>query len=140
MPKPTQKPYAVRALIIDDGKILFIHHRFKDPALFNKWTFPGGRLNHDETDPLVALQREMKEELSAELDIFGKIGVFYSRARLDYTIYGATVLGSIGPLNEEEIRDTTWLTPAEVYEWHTKGRLQFGFEMKAVSAYLKKFT
>lgn len=140
MSKPTKKPYAVRALIIDDGKILFIHHRFKDPALFNKWTFPGGRLNHDETDPLIALHREMKEELSVELDVFGKIGVFYSRARLDYTIYGARTLGNIGPLNEEEIRDTIWLTPAEVYEWHSKGRLQFGFEMKAVSAYLKKFT
>ncbi|GAB4441620.1 MAG: hypothetical protein Kow0031_23650 [Anaerolineae bacterium] len=140
MPNPAKKPYAVRALIVNNGEILFIHHRFKNPAMFNKWTFPGGRLNQNETDPLQALHREMKEELSVEVEVFGKIGVFYSRARLDYTIYGATVLGSIGPLNEEEIRDTTWLTPAEVYNWHTRGRMQFGFEMKAVSAYLKKFT
>ena len=140
MPKSTKKPYAVRALIVDNGKILFIHHRFNNPALFNKWTFPGGRLNDNETDPLIALHREMREELSVDIEVIGKIGVFHSRARLDYTIYGARPLSTIGPLNEDEIRDITWLTPAEVYEWYSKERLQFGFEMKAVSAYLKKFT
>jgi hypothetical protein len=32
-----------------------------------------------------------------------------------------------------------WLTPAEIYQLHAKDKLQFGFEMEAVSAYLKQF-
>lgn len=135
-----QKPYAVRALIIDDGKILLIHHMFKNPDLFGKWTFPGGRLDDHETDPLVTLHREMQEELSVDIEVIGRVGVFFSRYNMDYIIYGARPLGEIGPLKPDEIKEATWLTPAEIYEWHTKEKLQFGFEMDAVSAYLKKFS
>ena len=134
-----KKPYAVRALIVKDEKILLIHHAFKNPSMFGRWTFPGGRLDPDETDPLVTLHREMQEELSLEIEVIGEVGVFYSRANMDYTIFGVRPLGSIGPLQTNEIRDVTWLTPAEIYEWHTKEKLQFGFEMDAVSAYLKAF-
>jgi 8-oxo-dGTP pyrophosphatase MutT (NUDIX family) len=134
-----KKPYGVRALLIKNERILFIHHVFKNPALFDKWTFPGGRLDPHELDPLDTLHREMQEELSVNIEVVGKVGVFYSRARMDYTIYAARPLGAIGPLQPDEIRDTVWLTPAEVYQWHTRDKLQFGFEMKAVSTYLKKF-
>jgi 8-oxo-dGTP pyrophosphatase MutT (NUDIX family) len=138
-PDQSTKPYAVRALIVQDGKILFIHHKFRDRSMFNKWTFPGGRLDDHEADPIAALHREMREELSLDVEIIGRIGVFYSRANLDYTIYGARPLGPIGAVKNDEIHDYTWLTPAEVYEWHTKERLQFGFEMRAVSSFLKSF-
>ena len=138
-PYADQKPYAVRALLVKDERILLIHHVFNNPALFNKWTFPGGRLDPHETDPLMTLHREMQEELSVDIEVVGKVGVFYSRNGLDYTIFGARPLNAIGPLQTDEIRDTVWLTPAEVYEWHTKEKLQFGFEMQAVSRYLKKF-
>ncbi len=133
------KPYAVRVILIKEGKILFIHHRFKNPAMFNKWTFPGGRLDDHETDPLVTLHREMQEELSVEIEVIGRVGVFFSRANRDYTIFAARPLGPIGPLQQEEIKDVAWLTPATVYQWHTNERLQFGFEMAAVSAYLKTY-
>lgn len=133
------RPYAVRALLIEDEKILFIQHTFRNPALFDKWTFPGGRLDPEETDALLALHREIQEELSVNIEVVGKIGIFYSRSGLDYTIFAARPLGCIGPIQLDEIREVTWLTPAEVYEWHTREKLQFGFEMQAVSAYLKKF-
>jgi 8-oxo-dGTP diphosphatase len=133
------KPYGVRALLIKDGKILFIHHMFNDPDLFGKWTFPGGRLDPHETDPLATLHREMAEELSAEIEVIGTVGVFYSRSGADYVIFAARPAGSIGPVKDDEIREVAWLTPAEVYEWHIKEKLQFGFEMQAVSQYLKKF-
>ncbi len=130
----------MRALLIQDQQILFIHHAFKDPAMFGKWTFPGGRLDPDETDPVAALHREMQEELSVEIAVLGQIGRFYSRAGRDYTIFAARPLGPIGPVQPDEIREVAWLTPAEVYEWHRREKLQFGFELKAVSAYLRKFT
>ena len=46
-----KKPYAVRALLIKDEKILFIHHNFRSPAMYGKWTFPGGRVDEGETAP-----------------------------------------------------------------------------------------
>jgi 8-oxo-dGTP pyrophosphatase MutT (NUDIX family) len=135
----SDRPYAVRALLIENQQILFIHHVFRDPSYFDKWTFPGGRLDPGEDDPIAALHREMHEELSVDVEVLGCLGVFYSRAGLDYTIFAAHPLGPIGPLKSDEIRAVTWLTPAEVYEWYTHEKLQFGFEMQAVSAYLKQF-
>jgi 8-oxo-dGTP pyrophosphatase MutT (NUDIX family) len=136
---PTDRPYAVRALIVENQQILFIHHAFKkDTGLAGKWTFPGGRLDPDETDPVIALHREVHEELSVDIEILGCVGIFYSRSGMDYTIFAARPLGPIGPLKADEIRAVTWLTPAEVYEWHTRAKLQFGFEMQAVSTYLKQ--
>jgi 8-oxo-dGTP pyrophosphatase MutT (NUDIX family) len=133
------RPYAVRAVLAEGKQILFIHHVCSDPNLFDKWTFPGGRLDPEESDPLAALHREMREELSLEIEILGSLGVFYSRAGMDYTIFVARPLGSLGPLKTDEIRAVAWLTPAEVYEWHIREKLQFGFEMQAVSAYLRQF-
>ncbi|MCB0212648.1 MAG: NUDIX hydrolase [Anaerolineae bacterium] len=139
MARKATRPYAVRALLIENERILLIHHNFRDPALFGKWTFPGGRLDPDETDPLETLHREMQEELSVDIEVIGEIGRFYSRSGADYLIFAVRPLGPIGPLQTEEIRDSTWLTPAELYEWHAKEKMQFGFEMKAVSLYLKKY-
>lgn len=136
----SDRPYAVRAVLVEDIRILFIHHAFNDPSLFDKWTFPGGRLDPEEFDPLVALHREMREELSIDIEILGNLGVYYSRSGLDYTIFVAKPVGPLGPLKTDEIRAITWLTPAEVYQWHIQERLQFGFEMKVVSAYVKQFT
>ena len=131
------KPYAVRALLVRNGQILLIQHN--NPALIDQWTFPGGRLDPGETEALAALHREMQEELSVAVEVLGKLGRYYSRAGRDYTIFAARPLGSIGPLQPEEIRQVAWLTPAEIYEWHCREKLQFGFEMAAVSAYLRRF-
>ena len=138
--RTVKKPYAVRALLVKGREILLIHHAFVDPAMFDKWTFPGGRLDPEETNPLDALHREMAEELSIEIEVLGQVGVYYSRSGRDYTVFAAQPLCPIGPLQPDEIREVTWLTPAEIYEWHAKGKLQFGFEMDVVSAYLKHFT
>jgi 8-oxo-dGTP pyrophosphatase MutT (NUDIX family) len=136
----SERPYAVRAVLVEGIRILFIHHVFNDPSFFDKWTVPGGRLDPEEFDPLAALHREMREELSIDIEVLGHLGVYYSRSGMDYVIFAARPLGPLGPLKTDEIRDVTWLTPAEVYEWHTRRKLQFGFEMKAVSAYVKQFT
>lgn len=133
------KPYAVRAVLVEKQQILFIHHVCRDPSFFDKWTFPGGRLDPDEVDPLGALHREIREELSVDIEVLGNLGSFYSRSGMDYAIFAAKPLGPLGPLKTDEIRAVIWLTPAEVYEWHSREKLQFGFEMKAVSAYLKQF-
>ena len=122
--------------------------------MFDQWTFPGGRLDPDDTNALSALRREMQEELSIDIEVLGELGVFYSRSGMDYiifaarhsiyimdyTIFAARPLDELGLLQPDEIREVLWLTPAEIYEYHASDKLQFGFEMDAVSAYLKLFT
>ena len=132
-------PYAVRTVMVQQSKILLIHHTFKDPAMFGKWTFPGGRLDPHETDPVAALHREMSDELSVDIKVLGQVGLFFSRAGADYAVFAARPLGPLGPLQTDEIREVAWLTPAQIYHWHRRDKLQFGFEMDAVSTYLKKF-
>jgi len=73
--------------------------------MFGRWTLPGGRLDPDETDPQAALRREMREELSVEIELLGTVGRFYSRAGSDYMIFAARPLGPIGPLQKDEVRD-----------------------------------
>jgi len=137
--KNRKRPYAARAFIVQDGHILFIHHMFKNPALNGKWTLPGGRLDPHETHPVEALHRELQEELSVEIEIIEELGCFYTRSGLEYCVFVARKKGEIGPLKQDEVREFAWLMPADVYELHTKDKLQFGFEMDVVLAYLKKY-
>ncbi len=136
--KIEKKPYAARALIVKDGHILFIHHTFRDPSLYGKWTLPGGRLDPHEHDPLQALHREMREELSVDIEVVEEVGCFYTRSGLEYCVFLARTIGEIGPLQKDEVREFAWLMPAEVYELHARDKLQFGFEMEVVLTYLKK--
>ncbi|MDM8526673.1 NUDIX hydrolase [Anaerolineales bacterium HSG24] len=135
----TKRPYAVRAFIVQDGYILFIHHMLKNPAINGKWTLPGGRLDPHEKHALEALHREVQEELSLEIEVIDELGCFYSRSGLEYRIFVARKKGEIGPLNKNEVSEFAWLMPADVYEYHSKNKLQFGFEMDVVLEYLKRF-
>lgn len=59
-------PKRVRAIIIEDGKVLLMH-RVKNGLEY--WAFPGGAI--DETDKNVegALKRECLEELGVEVEV-----------------------------------------------------------------------
>jgi 8-oxo-dGTP diphosphatase len=60
------------AIIIKSGKIL-ICQRSKTDNLSGKWEFPGGKIEPGET-PEECLKREIKEELSIEVEVCGKFG------------------------------------------------------------------
>lgn len=61
------------AVVIGKRSVLYL--RKKD---FLFWILPGGKIERDETE-IQALEREMHEELSARIAIFGKIGVIEGR-------------------------------------------------------------
>ena len=63
---------AVSAGIFRDGKIL-LTRRANDPKGI-RWTFPGGRIEYDETIA-EALKREILEETGLTIDIAGSAGV-----------------------------------------------------------------
>lgn len=56
----------VAAVIYKDDKV-FAAMRSEDGFMLNKWEFPGGKLEKGEDD-VVALKRELKEELGIEID------------------------------------------------------------------------
>ncbi|GMQ29265.1 (deoxy)nucleoside triphosphate pyrophosphohydrolase [Algoriphagus confluentis] len=59
------------ALIFSDGKVLATQ-RSQSMDLPGKWEFPGGKVEEEES-PEECLKREIREELSIEIELFGKI-------------------------------------------------------------------
>lgn len=101
------------AIIERDGKIL-IAKRGKDDPLKDKWEFPGGKVEPDET-PEECLQRELEEELG----VVTEIGEFifsrkheYSHIAIDLLVYRAHhVSGQFAALDHAEIK---WVAPRDL--------------------------
>lgn len=108
-------------LIVRDGKILL--NKRNDPFnehMHGKWEFPGGGMEYGETieDNLI---REVREEAGYDVRIIAKVnhvGRFEfekSDRNLRYQVYllphVCTITGGDGVVNDEEVLDTTWVTP-----------------------------
>ncbi len=57
----------IASLIQKDNKVL-IAQRAKKDALYEKWEFPGGKMEQGETDH-ECLKRELREELGIEVEV-----------------------------------------------------------------------
>lgn len=75
------------AIIEKDGKFL-IAKRKKGKHLENKWEFPGGKIEQNET-PEECLARELQEELG----IFVKIGGYIAESTFQYSDNHIRLLG-----------------------------------------------
>jgi 8-oxo-dGTP diphosphatase len=101
------------AIIERNGKIL-IAKRKKDDPLINKWEFPGGKLEPNET-PEECLKRELQEELG----VVTEIGEFicsskyeYSHIAIELLVYRAQyVSGEFKAYDHAEIK---WVPPGEL--------------------------
>ena len=65
---------AVKAYIIDAGRLLIVKRVADDDHYAGKWDLPGGRLASGE-DPLEGLRRETKEETRLDIEILLPIDV-----------------------------------------------------------------
>ena len=67
----------VAAVILRDGpdntSQVLAGRRTSPPELAGQWEFPGGKVENEEDD-VTALRREIREELSVELEIRGPLG------------------------------------------------------------------
>ena len=108
----------VAAIIEKDGKILFCK-RGAGGNCAGLWEFPGGKIEKGET-PFEAIIREIKEELSADIEpteIFCEYPFSYPEKEIYfYFIKAKLVSEEIDPTFHSEIK---WLSPSE------SGELEF---------------
>jgi len=69
----TDKTVAVGVVIIAEGKKVLIAKRKADKPMPNKWEFPGGKLERNETLEACGI-REIKEELEVDIEIDEYVG------------------------------------------------------------------
>ena len=61
-----EKHFTASALIIDNGKVLLLHHK-----KLGVWLYPGGHIEKNET-PDQTVAREVKEETGLDIEIIGE--------------------------------------------------------------------
>lgn len=105
----TRKQIEVVAAIIMDGEKIFATQRgygeFKDG-----WEFPGGKIEQGET-PRQALQREIREELTVEIEVgelFDTVEYDYPNFHLTLHCFFCTIQSGEVVLKEHE--SAKWLT------------------------------
>lgn len=64
--------HVVGAIILNEEKEVFCAQRGAQMTLANKWEFPGGKIEQGETKKQ-ALIREIKEELSCEIEVYEQV-------------------------------------------------------------------
>lgn len=127
----TQQHIGVKAIIVHNGKILFIKRSDKYDHLKDAWDIPGGRINFGE-DPEQGLRREIREETNLELEKIEKIidvsTVFKNEEK---HIVRITYLCTVKQVSINEIKLSGehtaygWLSPVELKEQDFNDKLLF---------------
>ena len=103
----------VAALVERDGRYLITQRR-ENAGLPLLWDFPGGRVEHGETDD-AALVREVSERLGASVEV-GQLISFvnhpYDRYAVDLFLYECKLLSD--KLECRAVRDYAWVTSKEM--------------------------
>lgn len=103
----------VAALVERDGRYLITQRR-ENAVLPLLWDFPGGRVEHGETDEH-ALAREVAERLGAEVEV-GQLISFvnhpYEKYAVDLFLYECKLLSDA--LQCHAVKDYAWVTSKEM--------------------------
>ena len=132
---------AQKAIIEKDGKVLLVQYPSKDPV-GEVWDLPGGRFHDDET-PLEGLQRELREEIGAEVDVEGPLvtGTFdfvnkdgSHSPKLYFVLYRAHLIDPEQELvpEEGEIERISWFDPKEIFELNLLHREEYREALKDI--------
>lgn len=108
------KHYKVVAAVIEKDNKIYCARRRNDGELALKWEFPGGKVELGETNQ-EALAREIKEELSAEIevgDFITTVNHTYESFKLTMHAYKARIVS--GELILSEHTGYKWLNPNEL--------------------------
>jgi 8-oxo-dGTP diphosphatase len=108
MPAARPRKLVVAALVRRDGQILVSRRRADQPMPL-LWEFPGGKVEPGE-DPVVALAREVKEELDCEVRV-GRIHevVFHAYEAFDLVMLVYACELDAGTPRAREVAEVAWV-------------------------------
>ncbi len=117
--KKTSQPHHIvtAAVIRQDGRIL-IAQRPARGLLGGMWEFPGGKLQPGEDLP-TCLQREIREELGAQIMVGGRLGVYqhaYTHFRVTLHAFECSLKGASLPQPREHA-GLRWVIPAQLVDY-----------------------
>jgi 8-oxo-dGTP diphosphatase len=104
------------AILVKDNKII-IAKRGPDDRLANKWEFPGGKVEINET-PEQCLKREMKEEFDIDVSVGEYLGssIFhYDHISIELMAY--RTYWEYGEINLKDHDDFKWVSSEQLTEF-----------------------
>ena len=107
----------VTAAIMSIENRVFIAQRKSSDSLRNKWEFPGGKIENNET-PEQCLKREMKEEFGIDVSIGEYLDesiYHYEHMSIRLLAYRAFWKG--GNIYPKAHNDFKWVSPDKLYEY-----------------------
>lgn len=111
--KPVKSVDVVAAIIINNGKLFATQRGYGDWRGW--WEFPGGKIEPQET-PQMALKREIKEELDANIEVgdhFCRVEWDYPKFHLNMDCYLCSFIH--GSFSLKEHKEARWLSKDELY-------------------------
>ena len=116
--KMSQPHYTVTAAIIRQNGQILIAQRPARGLLGGLWEFPGGKLHPGEDLP-ACLQREIQEELGADIIVGGRLGVYqHAYTHFKVTLHAFECSLKDGSLPEpREHAGLRWIVPAQLVDF-----------------------
>ena len=139
-----EHPGAVVILAVDEEERALVLHQYRHPALTRFVELPAGLLDVEGEDPLVAAQRELREEALLVAEQWSQLFSTYSSPGLSserisyYLARGlseAPDRGGFEPAHEEADMTTAWVPVADLVEGVRDGRITDGPTAQAVLGY-----
>ena len=99
-----------------------------------RWGLPGGGIERGEA-PVVAVQRELEEELELYLQNFTEVGAYYYKGN-DHMVFGAEADRLVFEYDDTELLDLRWFTLAELTNMDVDRKLHAGYELQAIRQFI----
>ena len=114
--------WVTAALIRHEGRML-IAQRQNSGRFANKWEFPGGKVDPDETPPQ-ALRRELEEELGLRAEIgplYSETVYIHEQGQIRQFTYWVDLPARPEPIQLTEHQAAVWITAAELPDYEFAG-------------------
>jgi ADP-ribose pyrophosphatase YjhB (NUDIX family) len=89
-------PKVVTCVVVEDGEGRVVAGRRSIEPAYGGWCLPGGYVNDDE-HPAESAVRECREEIGADVEIVGLLGVYHIRKRDAPSMVGIAYAGRLRP-------------------------------------------
>ncbi|HVZ73273.1 MAG TPA: (deoxy)nucleoside triphosphate pyrophosphohydrolase [Polyangia bacterium] len=111
---PARARKLVVAALMREGGLVLVSRRRADQPMPLLWEFPGGKVEPGE-DPVIALAREVREELDCEVRV-GRIYdvVFHAYEAFDLVmlVYACEIVGGVP--RAKDVAEIAWVAPGKL--------------------------